>query len=92
MSSSHQRPQVPKETKDTLKKIFMLHSPWRDWRIVGHGRYVVAGGSREPDDDTIMASDSIGREVLSFVPEGGKREFLSLSETMVSFLDANSSF
>ena len=66
-----------------MKKIFILHSPWPEWRAVGH--YVVAEST--PLDEVITASDSIGREILSFVPQGDVRAFLDIPQYYVSFYD-----
>ena len=67
-----------------VKKLFILRSPWRDWRF--SGCWIVAASNTLPDD-AITASDSVGIEVLSYVPTDVEKAFFTAPDSYVSSLD-----
>jgi hypothetical protein len=76
-----------KELWEVVKKLFIMHSPWRDWRF--SGRWIVAASNNLPDD-VISASDSVGIEVLSYVTKNVQKAFFTSSESYVSSLNTYS--
>lgn len=69
------RKELRNKFREPAKKILALCMPWPEWTVCGG--YLVAKSEKTPVGEAIVANDDVGKEVLSFIPDDLKAEFLS---------------
>jgi hypothetical protein len=74
------------ELKDAAKKLLILCTPWPLWTVSGCW---ITGPSHSPTAGVITATDTAGKEILSYIPRSVLQVFFSKAgQSLVSFTDS----